>query len=151
METETIFDYASLVVALSGKDITITRQGKVVYTLTPALVESEPTALLRVGVRVSFYRVVQTADMMADDVAKMLMTVMPQLDGGLFYVFGHTTVKTRRTKGKSCRAVSLGTTQIAFRDQGLVFNTLTTRTLGNVVLDDTGDTMPLYAQLNSLI
>lgn len=151
METEVLFDYSALVATLKGDTLTLSRNGETLYVLTPELEESRPTALLRVGDRVSFYRVAQSTNVVADNVSEMLLAVMPQIEGGLFYVYGQCVVKTRRIQRKSCRSVALGTSQIAFRDQSLVFNTITTRSLGNVVLDDTGDTLPLYAQLNSLI
>jgi hypothetical protein len=151
METEIVFDYASLIARVTDRGIAIMRGTETLYSLCPELGEDQPTALLRVEDRVSFYKVTQAGHLVADDVSRMLMTVMPQLPGGLFYVYGNCTVRNRKVKGRSCRSVALGTTQIAFRDQGLVFNTITTRSLGNVVLDDTGDTLPLYAQLNGLI
>ena len=151
METEVLFDYSALVAKLVGDNIHISRGSETIYILSPELVEARPTALLRVGERLAFYRVNQCTNVLADNPAEMLIAIMSQLTGGLFYVYGQCVVKTRRIQRKTCRSLSLGTNQIAFRNQTLVFSTITTRSLGNVVLDDTGDTLPLYAQLNALI
>lgn len=152
METEVIFDYEALVVALEGRTVSINRpDGRTVYVLSEGIEERHQAVLLRIGERVSFYKISQAGGFVADDLVQMLIAVMKKVDGGLFYTHGNCHIRTHRTGGKCCRAVLLGATQIAFRDSRLVFNSIPTKTLGNVVLDDTGDTMPVYVQLNGLI
>lgn len=151
METEVIFDYSALVATLDNEKIIISHASNTLYTLSPELTEGAAVALVRVGERLSFYRVTQCGGYAANNIGEMLIAVISQINGGLFYVTGQCNIKTRRIKGKACRSVSIGTSQVAFRDQSLIFNSITTRSLGTVVLDDTGDTLPLYAQLNALI
>jgi len=153
MGTEMFIDYDTVTIRLNTAPNTLqlVRNDRVIYTLTSGLVEGDLTALLRIGEKVSFYRVAQTSDVAAKDISEMLSVALKQIEGGLFYICGQCAVKTRKAKSKHVRAVLLGPVQIAFRDSQLVFNTVHTKTLGNVVLDDTGDTMPLYVQLNDLI
>lgn len=152
MQTEVVSDYFHIDVSLGEKTITIRKDEKIIYTLTRELLEGHMTVLLRVQGKLAFYRVIQSTDIMAENFERLMRSVMLKIDQGLFYLSGGCLVKTTRPKGKApCRAVYIGATQVALRSHRLIFPQLYVRELGNINLDDTGDTTFIYQQLNALI
>lgn len=152
MTTETCLNYDDLNVSVTDKFITINLGEDTIYSLRMGLRENCQTALLRVGGRIAFYSVNWRDDAPAHNLEDLLRAVAEKIDGGLFYALGIAQVKTRKNRFKvACRAVLIGSQQIALRDTRLLFTPIYVRDLGNVNLDDTGDTLPLYAQLNALI
>ena len=108
--------------------------------------------MLRVGGQIAFYSVLVRDEAPAHSLEELLRVVAEKIDGGFFYALGTAHIKTRKNRFKvACRAVLIGSQQIALRDTRLLFTPIYVRDLGNVNLDDTGDTLPLYAQLNALI
>ena len=146
-------DVASkLVVSHSEKAMTISEGDTTLFSLNQDLVEGHLSALLRIGERVAFYRVTATAEGSARSLEATLREAMTLLEGGLFYLTGTCTVRTNKSAGKPpCRVVRVGGSQIAIRNGRLIFPQLYVRDLGNINLDDTGDTTVIYQQLNNLI
>lgn len=152
MTTATLFDYKDIEIATGEKSITLSWNGQQIYSLRQGLREKYQTALLRVGDIVAFYQVTQCVDLPSHSTEEMLRQVMPRIEGGLFYILGMPVVRTRKNRFKApCRAVLVGAHQIALRDSRLLFTPIYVRDLGNLNLDDTGDTTTLYTQLNNLI
>lgn len=152
MTTETCLNYDDLNVSVNDKFITINLGEDTIYSLRMGLRENYQTALLRVDGRIAFYSVTTRDEAPPHNLEDLLRAVVEKIDGAFFYTLGIAHVKTRKNRFKvACRAVLIGSQQIALRDTRLLFTPIYVRDLGSVNLDDTGDTMPLYAQLNALI
>lgn len=138
-------------VSTSEKSITVSYGEETLFTLQQGLREQHYTALLRVGNNVGFYRITQVADytLNTETVLRMAMSHIP---GGLFYFVGMCAIKPRKNRYKgSCKALMVGSTQVAIRDVRLLFTPVYVRGLGTVNLEDTGDITLVYQQLNALI
>lgn len=152
MTTETCLNLDDISVSVNERFVTINLGDDTLYSLRLGLRENYQTALLRVGGKIAFYSVTTCTEGPTHVLEDVLRVAMSKIDGGLFYTLGQSSIKTRKNRFKvACRAVLIGSQQIALRDTRLLFTPIYVRDLGNVNLDDTGDTMPLYAQLNALI
>lgn len=152
MTTETCLNLDDITVSVNERFVTINLGDDTLYSLRLGLRENYQTALLRVGGKIAFYSVTTCTEGPAHNLEDLLRAVTEKIDGGFFYALGIAHVKTRKNRFKvACRAVLIGSQQIALRDTRLLFTPIYVRDLGSVNLDDTGDTMPLYAQLNALI